>query len=152
MIRRLLALLVALCVPCISPAQSQAAHPTGMAQIDVTANDYAFAPLPEAIKPGPTAFTFANHGKVQHELAIARLRHGVTLDDVLKGIKAGGRPRDFSERSVGILVAAPGQSPEGQLLVDLRQGETYLVYCNFRDTPEAPFHMMLGMYTTFQPR
>jgi hypothetical protein len=143
--------LAALCLPWVSAAQTtQSKHSISGTQIDVVANDYAFMPLPR-INPGPTTFTFANKGKVLHELALGRLKHGVTPDDVLKGVKAGGRPRDFLERSVGILMAGPGQSPEGRLLVDLKQGETYLLFCNFRDTPEAPMHVMLGMYTSFRP-
>jgi plastocyanin len=121
------------------------------ARIDVVANDYAFTPLPARIAPGPTIFTFANQGKVQHEMSIGRLRSGVTIDDVLKISREGGRMRDVITRSVGILVAGPGKSPDGRLWVDLIPGETYIVLCNFKDTPASPPHMTLGMYTTFRP-
>jgi len=152
MSRSTVAVLLGLWFPVVGLSQSaRVQHSISAAEIDVVANDYAFMPLPPGIKPGLTTFTFANQGKGQHELALGRLKHGVTLDDVLKGVKGGGRPRDFLERSVGILVAVPGQSPEGRLLVDLQAGETYLLYCNFRDTPEAPMHVILGMYTSFRP-
>ncbi len=97
-------------------------------------------------------FTFANQGKVNHEMSIGRLKPGATIDDLLKVSREGGRLRDLITRSVGILVAGPGKSPDGRLLVDLIQGETYLVFCNFKDTPEAPPHMTLGMYATFTAR
>ncbi|MFL5603125.1 MAG: hypothetical protein ACJ77R_06945, partial [Gemmatimonadaceae bacterium] len=61
-----------------------------------------------------------------------------------------GRLREVVTRSVGILVAGPGKSPDGRLLVDLIPGETYLVLCNFKDTPVGPTHMTLGMYATFR--
>jgi plastocyanin len=120
-------------------------------RIDVVANDYAFMPLPGRIAHGPTVFTFANQGKVQHEMSIGRLKSGVTLDDLLKVSREGGRLRDLITRSVGILIAGPGKSPDGRIWVDLLPGETYVLLCNLRDTPASPPHMTLGMYTTFRP-
>jgi len=114
--------------------------------------DYAFAPLPELILAGPTVFTFANKGKVQHEMAIVRLRDGVTVDDLVKVMKEGGRRRDVVERSVGILIAGPGKSPDGKLLVELLRGANYVVLCNLKDTPDSPGHTMLGMYKAFRPQ
>ena len=67
-------------------------------------------------------------------MSIGRLRPGVTIDEVLKVSKEWGRLRDLVTRSVGILVAGPGKSPDGRILVDLIPGETYLLLCNFRDT------------------
>jgi plastocyanin len=119
-------------------------------QIDVVANDYAFNPLPAHIAAGPTVFTFANHGTVQHEASIARLRDGVTVDSLLKVVKAGGRARDVLERSIGILIAGPGKSPDGRLWVDLLPGSSYVLICTLRDKPEAQPHAMLGMYTGFK--
>ena len=85
-------------------------------------------------------------------MSIGRLRPGVTIDEVLKVSKEWGRLRDLVTRSVGILVAGPGKSPDGRILVDLIPGETYLLLCNFRDTSDAPTHMTLGMYKTFRPQ
>jgi len=121
-------------------------------RIDVVANDYAFLPLPARIASGPTVFTFVNQGKVNHEMSVGRLRPGATIEDLLKVSREGGRLRDLVTRSVGILVAGPGKSPDGRLLVDLIPGETYLLFCNFKDTPDAPTHMTLGMYATFRPQ
>jgi hypothetical protein len=120
-------------------------------QIDVVANDYAFGPLPSHIGSGPTVFTFANHGSVQHEASIARLKAGQTVDDYLKLLKEGGRPRDVVERSVGILIAGPTKSPDGKLWVELIRGESYVLICTLRDRPGAPAHAMLGMYAAFKP-
>ena len=121
-------------------------------RIDIVANDYAFMPLPARIAAGATVFTFANRGKVYHEMAIGRLKAGVTMEDLLKVSKAGGRLRDLVARSVGILVAGPGNSPDGRLLVDLLAGDTYVLFCNFKDTPDAQTHMTMGMYATFRPQ
>lgn len=122
------------------------------ARIEVVATDYAFGALPTAIAAGPTVFSFANRGTVQHEMAIVRLREGVTVDDLVKLMKEGGRRRDVVERSVGILIAGPGKSPDGKLLVDLIRGASYVVVCNLKDTPDSPGHTMLGMYKAFRPQ
>lgn len=141
-----LVFLVASFAPGIAAAQATL-RPT---RIDVVANDYAFMPLPARIRAGPTLFSFANQGKVQHELALATMKPGVSVDDVIKGVKAGGRPRDFLDRSVGILVATPSSSPDGQLYTNLRKGVTYFLFCNFKDKPDAQAHLMMGMFTTFR--
>lgn len=119
-------------------------------EIDVVANDYAFLPLPANISAGPTIFTFANHGKVFHEVNIARLRSGATVEEFAKA--DAPRRRELLERSVGILIAGPGNSPDGRILVNLMKGSSYVVYCQFKDTPDAPAHLMLGMYTSFIPK
>lgn len=129
------------------PAHAQFAK--GMREIDVVANDYSFQPLPEKIDAGPVIFAFANQGKVEHEMSIGRLKAGVTLDEVVRAFKEGATRQDFFARSVGSLDAAPGKSPDGRLLVDLVPGSTYFVFCNLKDKPDAPSHMMLGMYTAF---
>jgi hypothetical protein len=131
-------------------ARAQTAH--SPVRIDVVATDYAFGALPATIAAGPTVFTFANHGTVQHEMGIVRLRDGITVDVLVKLLKEGGRRRDVVERSVGILIAGPGKSPDGKLLVDLIRGANYVVLCNLKDTPDSPGHTMLGMYKAFRPQ
>jgi hypothetical protein len=144
-----------LLIPLVCAGTSHSLHgqtPGPTAQvIEVIANDYAFSPLPGRIEAGPTIFTFANKGTVQHEMSIGRLRDGATLDDLLKVSREGGRLRDLMERSVGILIAGGGKSPDGRLLVDLISGQTYVLLCNLKDRPDSPPHMTLGMYTSFRP-
>jgi plastocyanin len=134
-----------------SASVAGAQAPTSTSQIDVVADDYAFMPLPARIKAGPTIFSFANRGKVVHEMSMGRLKPGTTVEDLVRVSKAGGRMRDIMDRSVGVLFAGPGKSPDGRLLVDLLPGETYVVLCNFKDTPDAPTHLTLGMYAVFRP-
>ena len=119
-------------------------------EIDVVANDYAFLPLPAKISAGPTVFTFANEGKVVHEVSIGRLRSGASVAEFAKTDAAGRR--DLTERSVGILIAGPGKRPDGRILVNLVKGSTYVVFCNLKNTPDAPGHLTYGMYTSFTAR
>ncbi len=124
-------------------------------EIEVVANDYTFLPLPTSISAGPTLFSFLNQGKVQHELSIARLKAGVSLDDFSNATKSAvdaPRRREMFERSVGILIAGPGKAPDGRLLVNLQKGATYVVFCNLKDTPDAPGHLTFGMYTAFSAK
>ena len=119
-------------------------------EITVAATDYAFLPLPE-IKSGPTLFSFVNQGKVNHEVAIVRLKATSVVDTYVK-TPPGPERTAQAERSVGILVAAPGKNPDGKIWVDLTKGATYVVLCNFRDKPDMPQHITLGMYTSFTPK
>lgn len=119
-------------------------------EIDVVANDYAFLPLPAGISAGPTIFTFANQGKVFHEVNIVRLKPGITVAEFTKAEAL--RRRELIERSVGILIGGPGNRPDGRILVNLVKGSTYVAYCQFKDAPDAPAHLMLGMYTSFTPQ
>lgn len=119
-------------------------------EITVAATDYAFLPLPE-MKSGPTLFSFVNQGKVNHEVAIVRLKPTSVVETYVK-TPPGPERTAQAERSVGILIAAPGMKPDGKIWVDLMKGATYVVLCNFRDKPDAPQHIAMGMYTTFIPR
>jgi len=122
----------------------------GPREITVVANDYAFMPLPP-IQSGPTYFSFLNQGKVDHEVSIVRLKTTSKVETYVK-TPPGPDRRAQVERSVGILIAAPGGRPDGKIWVDLTKGATYVVLCNFRDKPDAPQHSTLGMYTSFTPR
>lgn len=130
------ALLFGLAVP--ESAQS-------FANVEVIGLDYAFR-APTSLPPGLTAFSFKNEGKVAHEVVIVRLRPGVTVDSLMK---AHDPARLTMIQLAGILVAGPGGAPLGRILVELTPG-TYLLLCNFRDGPDKPPHLDLGMMSMLQ--
>ena len=68
---------VFLCLGLFEPAYADRARSTP--HVDVVGNDYAFNPLPKRIKQGTTIFTFANRGKVPHELAMGAVRFSLGL-------------------------------------------------------------------------
>jgi hypothetical protein len=105
--------------------------------------DYAYQ-APTTLPAGLTAFAFENHGKVRHELAILRLKPGVTADSLTHVIDSAPARRALTE-GAGVLFAEPGQSSLGRLLVELTAGRTYILFCNFQDMPDKPRHMMMGM-------
>ncbi|HEX6628551.1 MAG TPA: hypothetical protein VF105_11365 [Gemmatimonadaceae bacterium] len=119
-------------------------------EITVAATDYAFLALPP-IRSGPIVIGFTNQGKVNHEVAIGRLNPGITVDDYVK-TPPGPQRLALIDGGMGILIAAPGKTTDGKLWVNAVKGSTYVVWCNFRDKPDAPQHMVLGMYTTFTPK
>ena len=149
---KLIRVVVLVLTQCVVPLTVSGQAPRVSQQIDIFATDYAFSSLPARIIAGPTIFTFANKGTVQHELVIVRLKAGSTIEDLLKVSRDGGRRRDVVERSVGILIAGPGESPDGRLVVDLLPGQNYVLLCNLKDKPDSPGHISMGMYKTFQPR
>jgi hypothetical protein len=118
-----------------------------IATVTVVGLDYAYQ-VPAILPAGLTAFAFENQGRVRHEVVIARLRKGATLDSLIHTEPGPTRLR-FLE-SVGILVAEPGTRPLGRLLVELAPGQTYVLYCNFQDALDKPRHMTIGMVASIQ--
>ena len=122
------------------------------ARVAVVGDDYAFVQFPSTLPPGATLFSFENRGHVRHELSIALLKPGVTLQDVLQKGPGGAGSRLLAERLIGILVARPGESSGGQLLVTLEPGRRYVAVCTLKDSPGAQPHVALGMIGTFDIR
>jgi len=120
---------------------------SGIRNVTVVGTDYAFA-VPASLAHGLTAFSFENRGRVRHEMNLLWLKHGVTLDSVLRA-DPGPSQRSLLEGG-GVLFAEPGDRSAYRLLVDLVAGRTYLLICNFRDAPDKPQHMELGMFASFQ--
>lgn len=116
--------------------------------VTVVGIDYAFD-APDTLPPGATAIAFENRGKVPHEMILVRLKEGITLEKLMEGVGRGGDPREFTEGGAGILIAAPGETTAGRLLVDLLPGWRYALVCNFQDEPDAPPHIALGMRSSF---
>jgi hypothetical protein len=124
--------------------------PPAPQDITVTASDYAFQ-LPDSLPAGPTVLHFDNAGKVAHEMAMAAmalLKPGVTLAQVMDRIKGGASPDSLLDGIVGILIAVPGVPTVGGLSVELLPGRTYAMYCNFQDGPDKPPHSALGMVSS----
>lgn len=124
----------------------------GPRHVVITGTDYAFLQLPDTLRSGRTALAFSNRGTVKHEMSVARLRPGVTVQQVLQQGPGAASSRALVDQLVGILIARPGEDSGGELLVDLQSGRRYLVICTLRDAPGAVHHMKLGMVGTFETR
>jgi hypothetical protein len=110
----------------------------------VEAKDYAYL-APDSLPPGPTAFGLANAGKMAHEVIVVRLRPNAQVQEILRLDRADSSWRELRDPPSGILTADPGVTTPGQLLLNLRVGERYLLVCNFRDGDTGPAHLHLGM-------
>jgi hypothetical protein len=126
------------------PSAAQAA-----ASVAIVGNDYAFVEFPKTIAAGSTALSFENRGKVRHEMSVVLLRPGVTMQDVLQRGPGAASSKAMAEKIIGILIARPGESAGGKLLVDLESGRRYLVVCTLKDMPDAKPHVELGMVASF---
>ena len=121
--------------------------------------DYAFR-YPQTLSPGRHTFVFRNEGKVRHEVTIALLAKGVTLERFLEVLKAGGDVGPLVEEELrpqvqvpvylhlpnGLLYARPGQEALGRLEVNLLPGREYRLICTLTDNEKSPRHFELGMY------
>lgn len=114
----------------------------------VVGTDYAFQ-VPGELSAGPTDFRFANRGLVPHEMALGKLRAGVTSDSLLAYAAAGNDPGDLADGVVGILISEPGKTAIGTLKTDLTPGRVYMMICNFRDGDSLPPHIVMGMQSSF---
>lgn len=136
----------ALTIALVAAACSSAPSPN---EVTVGGLDYAFE-VPDTLPAGPTVFHFENRGEVRHEMILVRLREGVTMEDVMEGIRTGADPGDFVEGGLAILLADPGETAVSQLYADLLPGRTYALICNLQDSPEDPPHTALGMRASFR--
>jgi hypothetical protein len=118
-------------------------------EIEVVGTDYAFT-VPSELPAGRTSFRFRNDGKQRHELNIALLKPGVTVQQFMAAANAAKPIADLVDGSVGVLFARPGARSAAGLSSDLIAGRTYVVRCIVKDNPSAPRHEALGMYSAIR--
>jgi hypothetical protein len=118
------------------------------AHVAVVGNDYTFVQFPQTIAAGPTFFSFENRGKVRHEFSVALLQPGVTAQQIAESGRSANA-RVFLQRSVGLLIARPGETSGGELYIELKSGQRYLVTCTLKDSVDSKPHAQMGMMTSF---
>lgn len=148
--RRLLPLLSALFVGVIALAgcgsQSQATIPG----VTMVAKDYAFE-APQTVPIGLVSITLDNQGKEDHQINIARLRDGVTREQITQALQ--GPPDQLLPLLSfvgGVNTIAPGK--QQTVVVNLPAGE-YMGFC-FVASPDGKAHVEKGMtayFTANQP-
>jgi hypothetical protein len=111
----------------------------------ITGADYAFK-TPLRLAPGRHTLTFFNNGKARHEVNIALLRRGVTMDQAYAKLKIDGDDKRVVEEWLGVLFANPGESTTGRLHLNLLAGRDYLISCALTNDDKAPAHFTLGMF------
>lgn len=132
---------------CAPPATEQVTDEP--VEIVIRGHDYAFE-LEQPVPAGTVRFAFENVGEVPHEAILVALKEGVTPDQVAVALQDEDDPRELMSGIFGILIADPGESALGKIVVELETGRTYALLCNFTDTDDAPPHIALGMMRVFQ--
>src|SRR4030095_6554028 len=76
--------------------------------------DYAVR-APTQLAPGRHRLAFVNAGKQRHEVSLALLAKGVSLQQVMRDVAAGRDSDDWYESGLGVLHTPGGSSPAGLL-------------------------------------
>ena len=128
-------------------------QPTGLSlrHVRIEAVDYAYR-VPAVVPPGPTVFTFVNHGRVPHEVQLFRFNRDISASEARKYLATGDVPDSVADPSGGVLIAPPGMATREGLYVDLQAGERYALMCQFRDGAGKPSHASQGMFALLEVR
>ena len=127
-------------VPSVVNPQSHRA--SGLREIFIKATDFSFDVSP-VIEGGLVAVTMENDGTELHHLQLARLRDGVSFEQVHKVLAEG-----LEEALLGLLewIGGPSIVPPGgrsQVVLNLPEGQ-YLLMC-FLPSPDGVPHFAKGM-------
>ena len=126
-------------------SEKTASIPVSETEYEVVGTDYAFQ-APKSVQAGRVAFRFVNKGTKRHEMSVVELKEGVTLDQLVKTVRADQTVRPLIEGPVGVTFAEPGKSSPSLLVVQAKPGARLAVICVFRDSAKAPSHIDMGMY------
>lgn len=119
-----------------------AAPPAELPLVNVVGRNFALE-APDSLPAGPTRFHFRNDGTVAHEVAIGRVKKGVSLDSLLRLELAGKDIEGLYDPGEGLLFANNGETIDSELVVTLEKGRDYVLICTLDEKGKA--HSMLGM-------
>ncbi len=120
------------------------------ADVMIRQREFAFD-VPATVKAGSTRIEVHNAGSQVHEMVLAKLDPGYTLDEVKAAAsQANGDNNQAPPDWVHPTISWDPQSTTvtGQFTVDLTPG-TYAVLCFLPDTATGTPHAVLGMVNTF---
>ncbi len=114
-------------------------------EVAISGNEYAFT-APDTIAPGMTRMTLSNTGAQMHQVVLAQLADGKTLEDLMAFMQANPTSDpDFVTWVGGVGAIAPGQSASS--VQDLAAG-TYVLLCFVGDIGDPTPHIAKGMSKT----
>ncbi len=118
--------------------------PVAVRQLLVETGDYAFR-FPDTVAAGPTELRIRNTGTQRHEAALSRLKAGTSAAFFFAEYLKGHDVDSLYDDDGAILTAYPGDDNRTAIWVDFQPGRTYVLLCEFQDTPDARPHARLGM-------
>lgn len=113
--------------------------------VDIEAVDYAFR-LPDTLDAGEAELRIRNVGTKRHEISFGRLTKGTTAKQFFTDFLAKRNVDAYYDDDGAILTAYPGDTNTTSIRTRFESGRTYVIYCEFQDTPDAPHHTSLGMF------
>ena len=131
--------MLALTTACaVAPAEKGVEAPV----VQIVGHDFALE-SPDSLPAGPTRFAFRSDGTVPHEVAIGRVKRGVSLDSVLRVELAGAEVAGLYDPGEGLLYTAVGETVEAELQVTLEAGRDYVLICTLEKDGKP--HSTMGM-------
>ncbi len=131
--------MLALTTACaVAPAEKPVEAPV----VQIVGHDFALE-SPDSLPAGPTRFAFRSDGTVPHEVAIGRVKRGVSLDSVLRVELAGAEVAGLYDPGEGLLYTAVGETVEAELQVTLEAGRDYVLICTLEKDGKP--HSTMGM-------
>ncbi len=131
---------------------SGAASASSLARrVVVDVGDYAFG-VADTLPAGETEFVMTNSGVQRHEVSFSRLKAGTTPAVFFSEYLNGNDVDSLYDDDGAILTAYGGDQNDFAVRIDLMAGRSYVVLCEFRDTPDAPVHAKMGMFKGIEVR
>lgn len=123
-----------------------AAPPDELPLVNVIGRNFALE-APDSLPAGPTRFRFRNDGTVAHEVAIGRVKNGVSLDSLLRLELAGKDIEGLYDPGEGLLFANNGETIDSELVVTLEKGRDYVLICTLdeKGKPQSMLGMVRGL-------
>jgi len=125
----------------VTQGEDRAALPTPSATI--TATEYGFQT--RGLTAGPNTVLFDNRGAEPHDVALAPIVEGKTLDDVeafaISDEESGPPPVDFDNQVISGVLEGGGRQT---MQLDLEPGR-YALLCFISDRAGGPPHVAMGM-------
>lgn len=110
--------------------------------LDVVAGEYAFGLSATTVAAGRLPLELRNEGAEPHQLMVARLHDGVTVDDYLAAFEASeAEASALIDEAGGVNAVDPGATRTG--FADLEPG-SHVVLC-YLPSPGGPSHLHEGM-------
>ncbi len=116
--------------------------------VEIAATEYSYS-MPQEMEGGVVTFEFENVGVQPHEFAVGRIDAGKTSDDLLKALKSGKDPSNFSwiHPFPGVPIVSPGEKIS--ITREVEDEGTYVFFC-FLPTPQGKPHVDLGMIQSLE--
>lgn len=133
--------------PATSPDTTLVADPASAnadpaTELDVVAGEYTFALSADTVAAGRLPLELRNEGVEPHQLMVAKLHDGVTVEDYLAAYEEGAAAASaLVDEAGGVNAVDAGAVRTGY--ADLEPGR-YIVVC-FLPSPEGPSHLHEGM-------